>query len=272
MAAFFDGGSIKTASQVAYSIDTAIALGKTEAQIIAEIEAYFDVEYPGTAPHSFTNLRIAVPGESALPYLNKTNGNYLFDVNNPLSKTLYDAGYGVGIGGSCEWSTTEANSDFVNSVTSPHYTTDDGFAGELYSRNVDSDGDITNAAKDAAWVTKEYDFSTMIRNVKQINFSGLLNELNIGDQADLEVYIASSINTPLKNVFNSSAYTFSYDGTDLTIDFPRMNFGDAQQEINRLSDVIINQIEKGSYNKDTGRILFSNSANYFRFIFVKRHP
>ncbi len=265
LSCYFDGGSITVGAQPIYNIDTAVATMKTEAQIIADIEALFDAEYGGT--HTFSNLRI-VDSTTPLPFVNKAKGNYLFDVNDSGAQALYDSGYGIGVGYGLDYDTTEANSNFVNSVTSPHYTTGDGFLGFLYCRNINADGSVDNASNDSVWVSEK---TTMpFSNLEQTNFNGLLNALDIGDQNDLELYFAISVGGNLEDVFNSTDYTFSYGGGALTIDFPRFNFGDTQQQVNKLNDLITNEIEKGSYNKDTGDILYSNSGVQFRIIIVKR--
>jgi hypothetical protein len=154
----------------------------------------------------------------------------------------------------------------------------DGFGGELYSRNINSSGAITNTAYDTVLVSKKYTLpqAYTLENVNFFDkllstaFAGLTATENTGtDTPNCYTYYLIGVKTgTLESVFNSTNNTFSYSGV-LTCDFPRFMWNRSTQ-LNKDDNTIYGQIENGTYDLNYMRNIYNAGVKEFRLIAVKK--
>lgn len=250
-------GGIITVGANTYDVSAAIGLGKSEATIQSEIGTMFGVSFIA---------RIIEP-----PIINGAKGNFNFDIENYPTETeniiaiIGNSNYAKR-GLKLEWNETEADSDYIYSATSPHYSASDGFSG-LTCQNVDTDGQVTTSSNDAVWVSKIF---TLSEAVSLSNFiqTGKLNGLDL--EFD-ECYFrgVSQSGQDVEDYFNSTGYTCSYSGGVFTCDLPRfkMNW---DSRCNKENNSAFGLIENGSYDLDGVNDEFWAGVIEFQLIFVKR--
>ena len=213
-------------------------------------------------------------------FINMSKGNFNIDWLNydcTAILALRDAwDWIINRGVRCEYPT-----DFVGAVGAgfgeePNLS--DGFSGELYSRNINSSGVITNTAYDTVLVSKKYILPTAY-TLENINFFDKL----ISTAFELNATTNDGTDTPncytfyligvkagvLESVFNSTNNTFSYSSGVLTCDFPRFMWN-RSTELNKDDNTIYGQIENGTFDLDYMRNIFKAGVKEFRIIAVKK--
>lgn len=213
-------------------------------------------------------------------FINMSKGNFNIDFLN------YDCTAILALRDSWDWIINrsvrcEYPLDFVGAVGAgfgeePNLS--DGFSGELYSRNINSSGVITNTAYDTVLVSKKYTLPTAY-TLENINFFDKI----LGNVFELNTTENDGTDTPncytyhligvkagvLESVFNSTNNTFSYSSGVLTCDFPRFMWNRSTQ-LNKDDNTIYGQIENGTFDLDYMRNIFKAGVKEFRIIAVKK--
>ena len=242
----------------------------TEADAIAKVETDLALTAGDLAGNGF---RLLNPH-----FINSAKGNFNIDFEN------YDCTEILAIRDANEWIINrgvrcEFPTDFVGGAGFGHSPdTGDGFSGELYSRNINSSGAITDAGDDMVLVSKKYTLSVPM-TLENINYfdklitSALELSATVNDGTDTpNLYTFYLIGVPfgsLETDWNNGRNSFSYSAGVLTTDFPIFILN-RETELNKVGNSIFGKIDNGTFDLDEARNIFEAGLKQFRIIAVKK--
>lgn len=256
-------GSI-TYSGNTYDLDTDIGTGETEATMIANCNTALSTSF------STSDIGFLVAN-----FINTAKGNFLLDFLNygsavtALLTRLNSFSSGASSyfprGVKLEWDTTEANSDYIFSSSSPLYSTDDGFNG-LECQNLNADGSIINTANDTVAVSKIIDLSSQ----EVLDFLNQFGTFGAGMFDFDELYVRAVLTGNVEDVFNTAnGYTANYIADVWSSNLPRMILN-REQKVNKVGDISLGKIDLGTFNLNEARNIYKVTASQFQFIAVKK--